>query len=230
MYALFSRSFRLLLFVVLSQFSSMVFAAGPDPGINVTVTNPPSQPIPVVTSGTTTVSGSVSITGQPVSVTGSMNSQQQGAWTVGLDAANNQVKVVNSLANPLFVQSVDSNGFKPFSRSFGVVGGQTFFIDVPVGMMLIIEHIDFFATVPPGDTGYAFFREFAPAAQGPRTFHYVVASKQFQGFNVSVQRSFANEAVRYLLEPGSRLSVEFGTSSNGDAAATVNVTGQFVEL
>jgi hypothetical protein len=40
-------------------------AAGPDPGLNVTVTNPPSAPVPVTLSGTSSVSGSVAVTNFP---------------------------------------------------------------------------------------------------------------------------------------------------------------------
>jgi hypothetical protein len=40
-------------------------AAGPNPGINVTVTNPPSAPVPVTLSGTSSISGNVAITNFP---------------------------------------------------------------------------------------------------------------------------------------------------------------------
>jgi hypothetical protein len=41
--------------------SAIVSAAGPDPGINVTVTNPPTQPVPVSLQGTGSITGDVSI-------------------------------------------------------------------------------------------------------------------------------------------------------------------------
>jgi len=44
---------------------SPAFAAGPDPGINVTVTNPPSTPVPVTLQGTSSISGNVNVTNFP---------------------------------------------------------------------------------------------------------------------------------------------------------------------
>lgn len=46
-------------------FGGAAVAAGPDPGLNVTVTNPTSQPVPVSIQGTGTISGAVTITNSP---------------------------------------------------------------------------------------------------------------------------------------------------------------------
>src|SRR5438045_1023423 len=51
--------------LILSVTGAGVWAAGPDPGLNVTVTNPPSSPVPVTLQGTSTVTGNVAVTNTP---------------------------------------------------------------------------------------------------------------------------------------------------------------------
>jgi hypothetical protein len=207
------RSLVVMVLGVLAIAASAV-AAGPPDGLNVTVINTPANPVPV--TGSTTVSGNVAAT-------------QAGSWSVGIDPARNQVQVLSSPSSPIHVVSDQAAPLDPFSASYGLTtSGATPFIDVPTGKLLIVEHIDFVALVQQGEIGYAFFREFAPGAQGPRTFHYVVSGHQFAAPNPAQERAFANETVRYLLEPGARLSVEFGSSGNGSIAATVNITGRLV--
>jgi len=64
-----SRSaFPFALAMGVSFFAALVWAAGPDPGLNVTVTNPPTQPVPV--TGTIAVGNSAT---NPLSVEGSVD-------------------------------------------------------------------------------------------------------------------------------------------------------------
>ncbi len=60
------RFYRVLVaFAAILATTGMAIAAGPAPGLNVTVTNPPSAPVPVTVSGTSSIAGSVAITNLP---------------------------------------------------------------------------------------------------------------------------------------------------------------------
>jgi hypothetical protein len=113
---------RRSLLLAVATISSAVFAAGPDPGVNVTVTNGTSQPVPVRIQGTSTVSGNVSVTNTP------------------------NVNVVNEAV----VRNSDNPALQPVHvkvvvqlRSDGtwVFGGNSAYT-VPAGKRLVIEHVD----------------------------------------------------------------------------------------
>ena len=80
---------RILSLSVIAALSTSALATGPTPGVNVTVTNPPSQPVPV------TIGNGIS---------GTVTATQGGNWNVG---------VINSSTNPVAVKDVTS--LKPFA-------------------------------------------------------------------------------------------------------------------
>jgi hypothetical protein len=102
-------------------FSNLAFAAGPDPGVNVTVTNPPSRPVPVTLQGTNAVTGSVTVTNTP-----NVNVQNEVAVRNTDNPAQQAVQ---------FATSFPLNG----SPSFGGSGQDVY--TVPTGKRLVIEYV-----------------------------------------------------------------------------------------
>lgn len=80
---------RILLSSLIAALSSPALAVGPTPGVNVTVTNSPSQPVPV------TIGNGIS---------GTVTATQGGNWNVG---------VINSSTDPVVVKDVTP--LKPFA-------------------------------------------------------------------------------------------------------------------
>jgi hypothetical protein len=107
---------------------------------NVNVVNTPAHPVPVVVEGTTTISGTVSIGNQPsVSLAPGANVTVSGRRTV-----------------PVFVRDLDNPARQPFEADVSVTvpdtfGGQNAVITiVPVGKMLVVEHVSVISFLPLG--------------------------------------------------------------------------------
>jgi hypothetical protein len=82
----------------------------------------------------------------PTSSTQTVNAQQSGAWTVGIDPARNTVQLPNTTSDPLPVKVVGSNpARRPFQKRIIVqplgTGFQTAFMPIPAGKRLVIENI-----------------------------------------------------------------------------------------
>lgn len=118
----------------------------PAPGaVPVKVINTPSNPVPTIAQGTTTVVGNVSVTGN-----------------VGINPSANTVKVENS-ATPLLVQNV---GAAPLRQPVVYFGSQALpagqfeitapAFTVPSGKRWVIEYINLEANAP-GDYGASVF-------------------------------------------------------------------------
>jgi len=119
-------------------------APGPEPGLNVIVNNPTSQPVPVTLQGTGTVTGSVTVTNTPnVTVTNTPN-----------------VKIVNEPS----VRDGDNPAFQPVVAKFRADLGTTsaggnFFntataYTVPAGKRLVVEYVDAeFTIAQAGNSG-----------------------------------------------------------------------------
>jgi hypothetical protein len=65
------------------------------------VTNPASSPVPVSGSIAVTGTSNVNITNTSVPVTGTVNAQQAGTWTVGLGAGSEKLDAANTLLTSL---------------------------------------------------------------------------------------------------------------------------------
>lgn len=92
----------------------------------------------------------------PTNNTQTVNAQQSGVWTVGIDPVKNTVQLVNSEANPLPVKIAPSGpARKPFQKRVvatvpagsGVVHTTMF---IPTGKRLVIENLSAVARVPQG--------------------------------------------------------------------------------
>lgn len=71
----------------------------------VTVINTPVQPIPVAPQGTTTVVGTVGVSGTPT-----VNAQQSGAWSVGTAIPVTQFSRTGTASNDLVLSGPDPSG------------------------------------------------------------------------------------------------------------------------
>ena len=88
--------------------------------------------------------------------TQTVNSQQSGPWTVGIDAAKNAVRISNSPADPVAVKLVSSGSArKPFQVRFsapipvgGIAGNAV--LNIPAGKRLVIENISAIARSQAG--------------------------------------------------------------------------------
>jgi len=95
------RAVVIVLGLVLSP--SLVTAAGPPAGLDVTVVNSPSSPVPVTINGTSTVTGNVTITNTPnVSVTNTPNVAVTNTPTVKLAGGEPYAVVSIGNCNTLF--------------------------------------------------------------------------------------------------------------------------------
>ena len=105
-------------------FATSVLAAGPEPGVNVTVTNPPTQPVPV--TGSLGVSGSVTV-------------------------SSGSVTVSNSASSPVPVLSVNPEGVAfMIAKSLSSNGGNQITIaTVPAGSRYLVEHASASCSIIP---------------------------------------------------------------------------------
>jgi hypothetical protein len=92
--------------------------------------------------------------GQRTSTPQTVNAQQSGPWSVGIDPANNTVRLPNSDADPLAVKVVPANGRKPVQFRMFVgptsTGQHTTHWIIPAGKRLVVENISVVARTPPG--------------------------------------------------------------------------------
>ena len=84
-----------------------------------------------------------------------VNAQQSGAWTVGLDSGKNTVRIGNTEAEPVPVKVMPtSNGRKAFqARLIVAPQGEGFAsapMQIPAGKRLVIENISAVGRTPPG--------------------------------------------------------------------------------
>ena len=92
----------------------------------------------------------------PSTNTQTVNAQQSGPWTVGIDASKNNVKVVTSDAEPITVKLLGAGaGRKPFQTRISANvpdGGSTASaqVNIPAGKRMIIENISAIGRSGPG--------------------------------------------------------------------------------
>jgi hypothetical protein len=190
-----------------------VVAAGPDPGINVTVTNSASQPVPV----TGAVTGTVSLT------------------------TGTGVIVDNPVTDPVRVRSVN-DALQPiavtaFCTSQASIGcSPSVFYQVPAGKRLVIEYASFRVCVLPGQaTGMSIrttvggnlvthYLDSAPASAGPGSFNLACNA----GASTFAQRG---QQVRLYADAGTFVGVEGDRDSPvGSAAFTLAISGYLVDV
>ena len=84
-----------------------------------------------------------------------VNAQQSGAWTVGIDPAKNTVKLASTPSDPLAVKLVNSGSArKPFQFRMIVaptgIGNSSAYYEIPAGKRLVIENVSAVARMPEG--------------------------------------------------------------------------------
>ena len=83
-----------------------------------------------------------------------VNAQQSGQWTVGIDPSKNTVQLPNTPANPLSVKVENAPVRKPFqARAFVTPAGTGFSsgtLPIPVSKRLVIENVSVIGRVPEG--------------------------------------------------------------------------------
>jgi len=124
---------------------------------NVLVVNPSSKPVPVSIQGTSTVTGSVTVTNTPLGVSGSVAATQSGTWNVNATLNNsptNPARVINIsqvAANIIELHCFTHRGgsrsdicirVSPEGRNAGV-------FTVPEGQLLVITQLDVTLTPVP---------------------------------------------------------------------------------
>jgi hypothetical protein len=83
-----------------------------------------------------------------------VDAQQSGAWTVGIDPSKNTVQLANTPTNPLSVKVENAPTRKPFQRRISVApagnGFSSAFLQIPAGKRLVIENVSVIARIPEG--------------------------------------------------------------------------------
>jgi hypothetical protein len=95
----------------------------------------------------------------PTTNTQTVNAQQIGSWTVGIDGLRNGVQVVNSVENPVPVTVVGGPFRQPFQKTISLsifAGGPSSSTEtsyaVPDGKRFVIENISASAEIPAGES------------------------------------------------------------------------------
>jgi hypothetical protein len=138
-----------MLLVAALAMTSIGTSHGQSPGKDVIVTNTTVQPVPTLAQGTTTVAGTVGISGTPTF------NLAPGA-SVGLDPAQNTVQVASSEAAPLLVRNVGGSVAQPVHAEKLVTldeccnNAQETIFQVPEDKRLVIEYVTALAIVPAG--------------------------------------------------------------------------------
>ena len=104
---------------------------------------------------TSTAAKDTTANAAPSGNTQTVNAQQSGAWTVGLDPAKNTVQLSNSQSDPLAVKVIGSGSArKPFQTRILLTptsdGFTTGFVPIPAGKRLVIENVSAIARSPEG--------------------------------------------------------------------------------
>ncbi|HKP67816.1 MAG TPA: hypothetical protein VJV05_00950 [Pyrinomonadaceae bacterium] len=110
-----------------------------------------------------------------------VNAQQAGPWTIGIDAAKNSVRVMNSAAEAVPVQIVrQPYHTKIFMTIFGggSSSGTETSINVPEGKRLVIEAISAIAEVPSGERASLQILSYADGTSGSWMAQYVQLGDQ----------------------------------------------------
>jgi len=113
-----------------------------------------------------------------------VNAQQSGAWTVGIDATRNTVQVANSVENPVPVTIVGVSR-QPLQRTISLsifAGGpssstETFYA-VPDGKRFVIENVSASAEIPAGESVQLMFLTNTTNTTGNSAYHMIALTPQ----------------------------------------------------
>ena len=185
--------------LVLGLYAATAWAAGPDPGINVTVTNPPTQPVPV--TGSLGVSGSV--TGSSGTVT---------------------VSNPTSLPVPVITLNPEGVAFMIAKDLISMGGYRVIVATVPAGRRYLVEHASASCSTGPSDKLAVMAVGVQSAAGTIR--HFLVPT--FLGQNLSnppVGYLAASTPIKFEAGPGTSLTAE--ASPIGGLGVATNLSCNF---
>jgi hypothetical protein len=188
---------------------------------DVRVVNTTGESVPVFTRGTTSISGSVSVTNTPT-----VNLASGG--TVGIDPSRNAVQVSNPESSAVAVRDVDF-GRHPFSQSadFSFPDGaitRSTPITTPSGKRLVIEYVSGHFSVPTGQN----ITKIALGATLDQQFaNHFVARVPLGDSGLGSEFFGASQHMRVYAD-GLFINVQ-RSGSAGTAAGTVTVSGYLVD-
>jgi hypothetical protein len=211
-------------------------------------TTPDGFPVRIVNGGTTPVPTSVVGT---ATVAGTVQSQQSGNWSValapetkiGLDPANNTVKVSNAPATAVFTRGVDDSARQVFqaeatiTMADGATTGMARFLfannsqTVPAGKRLVIEDISARGSIPGG---YGAAVHVLTRVDTRAARHFLVLNGQ--GYSpFGVDRVTSNQQVRVYADPGTNVDVVLALDSGifgglGTDILTATISGYLVDV
>jgi len=198
--------------------------SAPPPDKDVRVINTPTQAVPTIAQGTTTVAGAVSITNAPT-----VHAQQSGAWNVGLTGSPT-VQVGNALANPVLVRDVDRPTAQPFEQQVAVTipdggGGENAFFSIPSGKLLVIQQVSAIGTAPSGQKlHFSILSHVAP--DFTQRIHWLSAEHE-QGFPETFYVQ-SQQVQIYADASQGYVRIDRVGGNTGTASATFVVTGYLV--
>lgn len=165
----------------------------------------------------------VTVVNETLQVTGTVDATQSGTWNVG---------VTNSPASPVPVRNVDVPMPQPFmllrQLTLQSINTQQFFVTVPPGKRLVIEHVSWWAGVPVGN-------EIIFAGLRKQEFGPMAGFLQINPPHASADSSFliqdGAQPTRWYFEAGD--DIWMSVSSKTGAANTqiqVVIAGYFVDV
>jgi hypothetical protein len=107
--------------------------------------------------------------------TQTVNAQQSGSWTIGLDPVRNTVRLANSEADPLPVKVISNGGRKAYQKriSFDIAVGASqgsVSFPIPAGKRFVIENMTAVVRLPPGIQPYLHIFTYMDDGDGVFTF------------------------------------------------------------
>jgi hypothetical protein len=159
-----------------------------------------------------------------------VNAQQAGSWTVGIDTAKNSVRVTNSVAEAVPVQIVRQSYHTKIVMSIfggGPSSGTETSINVPEGKRMVIEGISATAEVPAGERATLQVLSYADGTAGSWIYQYIPLSDQGTFGTISVlsgnHKTYASAVGRITLRARPTWTGPNGSSS-------VMITGYLEDL
>jgi len=193
---------------------------------NVTVVNPPSNPVPVNVSGTVPVSGSVD-----AAVTGNVGIV--GTPSVSVQNPSPLPTTINGQTiTPILVRDMDERARHPFAHIFSctaVTLGLATCNDsfkVPERKELVIEYVQFYAIEDQGNTSAAYLLNTSVAGLG-YTFYYPRGTATWPNVPMT------HELTRIYAEPGSTVTftgVVNVVKSHVSIPFTATVSGYLIDV
>jgi len=166
-----------------------------------------------------------------------VTAQQSGTWnvgingtpTVGIDGANNTVKIDGGV--PVPVRDVDNPARQPFQANFQIfLADGNFYgfqdISIPANKRLVIEFFSATADVAQGDFPEIDVRT---VTGNVISGHFITSSRQ--GTINNFDQYVVGQTVRLYADPGTQVKIDFSrTMSQGIALFGGTISGYFVDI